>query len=69
MPLDFVSGGVSANKSLRKEMEREAKERKIRFIAPELEWSTDNAAMVAASSYVESLMGIGGRLKRMGTLR
>ncbi len=63
-----VSGGVSANKSLRKEMEREAKERKIRFIAPELEWSTDNAAMVAASSYVESLMGIRRALKADGNL-
>lgn len=58
-----VSGGVSANGLLRKELAREAKKRKIRFLAPERQWSGDNAAMVAVSSYIESLVGIKRPLK------
>lgn len=63
-----VSGGVSANSLLRKEFAREAKKRKIRFIAPEMRWSTDNAAMIAVASYIENLKGVKRPLKANGNL-
>jgi N6-L-threonylcarbamoyladenine synthase len=47
----LLSGGVAANKSLRKELEKEAKKCGLNFFAPELEYNTDNGAMVAAAAY------------------
>jgi len=63
-----VSGGVSANKLLRKEFTREAKKNKIRFIAPEMRFSVDNASMIAASSYIENLKGIKREFQADGNL-
>ncbi|MDA3802508.1 MAG: tRNA (adenosine(37)-N6)-threonylcarbamoyltransferase complex transferase subunit TsaD [Patescibacteria group bacterium] len=47
----MLSGGVSANKELRKELKNKLEERfsNIEFICPELPYTTDNAAMVAAA--------------------
>lgn len=47
----FLSGGVSANKLLRLEMEKMAKELKIKYCQPELEYTGDNAAMIALAGY------------------
>jgi len=47
-------GGVSANYELRERLEKEIKERfkgKVNFLMPELEFSGDNAAMIAAAAY------------------
>jgi N6-L-threonylcarbamoyladenine synthase len=63
-----ISGGVSANSLLRQEFAREAKKRKIRFIAPEKKWSTDNASMIAVASYIESQKGIKRPLKANSAL-
>lgn len=63
-----VSGGVSANKLLREELAREAKKKKLKFLAPEWEFSTDNAAMIAVSSYLENLIGVNRPLKADGNL-
>jgi len=63
-----VSGGVSANNLLREELAREAKKMKIRFLAPDRQWSGDNATMIAVSSYIESLIGIKRPLKADGNL-
>jgi N6-L-threonylcarbamoyladenine synthase len=63
-----ISGGVSANDLLRQEFAREAKKRKIRFIAPGKEWSADNAAMIAVASYIENLEGVKRPLKANGSL-
>ena len=63
-----ISGGVSANKRLREECARMAKKQKIRFLAPEQQFSTDNAAMIAASSYIENLIGINRKLEADGNL-
>jgi N6-L-threonylcarbamoyladenine synthase len=52
----MLSGGVSANKELRKQMD-EAIKRKIpsaRFLLPRSEFTTDNAAMIAAAGYFQS---------------
>jgi len=47
----FLSGGVSANKELRRRLENEAKKMKINYSQPEFEYTTDNAAMIAAAGY------------------
>lgn len=47
----FLSGGVSANKLLRKTLGRESKKLKIHYSQPELEYTTDNAAMIALAGY------------------
>ena len=63
-----ISGGVSANKRLREECTRMAKKQKIHFLAPEQQFSTDNAAMIAASSYIENLIGVNRKLEADGNL-
>ncbi|MCL4437518.1 tRNA (adenosine(37)-N6)-threonylcarbamoyltransferase complex transferase subunit TsaD, partial [Patescibacteria group bacterium] len=47
----LLSGGVAANKSLRKALGKKAKSRGLNFFAPEFEYNTDNGAMVAAAAY------------------
>lgn len=47
----FLSGGVSANKHLRTELEKAAQELKLNYSQPELEYTGDNAAMIALAGY------------------
>ncbi|OGN00717.1 MAG: tRNA (adenosine(37)-N6)-threonylcarbamoyltransferase complex transferase subunit TsaD [Candidatus Yanofskybacteria bacterium RIFCSPHIGHO2_01_FULL_42_12] len=47
----FLSGGVSANKELRKRLETEAKKIKIKYSQPEMEYTGDNAAMIAIAGF------------------
>ena len=47
----ILGGGVSANSYLKKKMRRKAKEKGIKVFYPRLEFSTDNAAMVAGLAY------------------
>lgn len=47
----FLSGGVSANKELRKRLELETNKFKIGYSQPEIEYTTDNAAMIAMAGY------------------
>ena len=47
----FLSGGVSANKELRKRLATEAKRLEIKYSQPEMEYTTDNAAMIAVAGY------------------
>ncbi len=42
-----VAGGVGANKQLRSTLDREAKRKQFRVYYPELEFCTDNGAMIA----------------------
>lgn len=49
--LIFLSGGVSANKLLRKTLQKEAKKLKVAYSQPELQYTGDNAAMIALSAY------------------
>ena len=46
-----LAGGVSANSTLRKELETEAKKKKINVLIPPPELCTDNAAMVGCAGY------------------
>ncbi len=47
----IVAGGVSANKHLRKELEKLAKETNINLSIPKMRYCTDNATMIAAAAY------------------
>ncbi|TSC96640.1 MAG: tRNA N6-adenosine threonylcarbamoyltransferase [Parcubacteria group bacterium Athens0714_26] len=51
----MLSGGVSANKLLRNTLKQKSEELKINFLAPEFEFITDNAAMIAAAAYINLL--------------
>ncbi len=53
----FVSGGVAANRALRKSFEEEARRRGLEVFFPSRALSTDNAAMVAAAAYPKFLAG------------
>lgn len=49
----LVSGGVSANKELRKKFETLEKNMNIEVNFPKLEYCTDNAAMIGCAAYYE----------------
>ncbi|MEK7611871.1 MAG: tRNA (adenosine(37)-N6)-threonylcarbamoyltransferase complex transferase subunit TsaD [Patescibacteria group bacterium] len=48
----ILCGGVAANKPLRERLVEEALREKKTFFAPEFEFNTDNAAMIAAAAYM-----------------
>ncbi len=50
----MICGGVSANKALREKMAREFESYKIPFLMPDISYATDNAAMIAAASYLRA---------------
>ncbi len=47
----MLSGGVSANKLLRGELQKIAKQKRIKYFQPKIEYTTDNAAMIAMAGY------------------
>ena len=47
----MLSGGVSANKTLRDILEQESHKLGMRFYKPEMQYTTDNAAMIALAGY------------------
>ncbi len=51
----ILAGGVAANKYLRKSLSKAASESGLNFFAPDMEFNTDNAAMIAAASYIQIL--------------
>ena len=51
----LLSGGVANNKALRQNFRKEAQKKKINFLAPSLEFTTDNAAMTAVAAYFNYL--------------
>lgn len=53
----MLTGGVAANKELRKQMQEAVKEKldNARFIMPDLKYTTDNAAMAATAGYYHAL--------------
>ncbi|MDP3697336.1 MAG: tRNA (adenosine(37)-N6)-threonylcarbamoyltransferase complex transferase subunit TsaD [Candidatus Taylorbacteria bacterium] len=48
----FLSGGVSANKLLRSDLNKAAGELGVNYSQPELEYTGDNAAMIALAGYM-----------------
>jgi len=53
----LVSGGVAANRQLRRTFEEEARMRGLTAFFPSRELSTDNAAMIAAAAYAKLVAG------------
>lgn len=51
----MLSGGVAANKLLRKELETQSSLLKTNFFAPSMAFNTDNAAMIATAAYISYL--------------
>ncbi len=51
----MAAGGVSANKKLREEMAEKLKSYKIPLLVPDIPYTTDNAAMIAAAGYFNYL--------------
>ncbi|MEK7151216.1 MAG: tRNA (adenosine(37)-N6)-threonylcarbamoyltransferase complex transferase subunit TsaD, partial [Patescibacteria group bacterium] len=51
----MLSGGVSANKLLRKKLEKATKEKSLKFFRPEIDYTTDNATMIALAGYYNFL--------------
>ncbi len=52
-----VSGGVSANLSLRQRLDNELKNDKVKVAVPQLVYTGDNAAMIALAGYLQQSQG------------
>ncbi len=52
-----IAGGVSANSLLRRKLDEECQNRKIKLFKPNLELCGDNAAMIGSQAYYEFLNG------------
>ena len=61
----LLSGGVSANKLLRKTLKTQAKKIKIFYSQPDFEYTGDNAAMIALAGYYK-YRKLGVRNKELG---
>ncbi len=64
----MLSGGVAANKLLRKTLKKESKKLGCNFFAPKAEYNTDNAAMIAIAGYMTYLLGKKYNLTAQGNL-
>lgn len=51
----ILAGGVAANRNLREKMAETFESLKIPFLVPEMPYTTDNAAMIAACGYFRHL--------------
>lgn len=64
----FLAGGVAANKVLRETLSKRAKKEGLEFYMPELQYSTDNAAMIAVAAYMNSEKGKKYQMKTQANL-
>jgi len=55
----ILSGGVSANKYLREKLSSECKSDNIEYAQPRMEYTTDNAAMIAIAGYIDYISSPG----------
>jgi len=51
----MLSGGVAANKALRKSLKAESSKLKADFLVAPMKFNTDNAAMIAVAAYIQQL--------------
>ena len=51
----ILCGGVACNKTLRETIKKESERRGLHFLAPEMKFNTDNAAMIGVAAFVHSL--------------
>ena len=64
----LLGGGVAANSLLRKTLQAEAKKADIEFHVSERKYSGDNAAMIAASAYIDKMKGKKFRITAQASL-
>lgn len=64
----MLSGGVAANKLLRKELRSAAKKNGLNFLVADQKYNTDNAVMIAAAAYMSRLRKKKLPLKANGAL-
>lgn len=62
----ILSGGVAANKTLRKRLSAACRRSGIGFISAPIRFQTDNAAMIAAAGYINHLKKKNRRLSAKG---
>jgi N6-L-threonylcarbamoyladenine synthase len=51
----FLSGGVAANKELRHKLKVTSQKLQVNFLAPPMDFNTDNAVMIAVAGYMSLL--------------
>jgi len=64
-----LAGGVSANKGLRKSIQEMAEKYQWKLFIPEMEYCTDNAAMIAITGYHKFLAGFSSPLSVSASAR
>ena len=64
-----LAGGVSANKGLRNAIQEMAKKYNWKLFIPEMEYCTDNAAMIAITGYHKFLAGFSSPLSASASAR
>jgi len=64
----MLSGGVAANKELRRRLKNEAKKLGVPFLAPPMKFNGDNASMIAVAGYLQYLRKKKRPLKANGQL-
>ncbi len=53
----ILSGGVAANKFLRRELSASSRKIKLKFLSAPIKYQTDNAVMIAIAAYVNHING------------
>ena len=64
-----IAGGVASNKYFRKEIKKLEKKFNLESFSPEIQYSTDNAAMIALNGYFKFLKGDFSKLDIESTAR
>jgi len=64
----MLSGGVAANKVLRRDLRNATRMYKLNFFVPDFIYNTDNAAMIAVAGYLRYLQNKNYRLAAKGNL-
>lgn len=64
----ILSGGVAANKKLREKLLSMTKKTGVKFLAPPMDFNTDNAMMIAVAGYLSILRKKSLRMKANGNL-
>lgn len=64
----MLSGGVAANKALRKRLEKEAKKIGCQFFVPDIKYNLDNGAMIGVAGYMARLRNKKYKIEARGDL-
>ena len=51
----FLSGGVASNRGLRNQLNKLCREHELKLLVPDFAFNTDNAAMIGAAAYINTL--------------